>query len=155
MFRWDPSHGKFVLLSQGKPAATELCYPAYSACWFYFFFNVYIIHQTLTWTTGSLVYDLFVFLYCMWGPWLMVSSEQSLVGYRVCTEFWLQRDLPTVGVQTLHKMVAHPCSDLAWLCLTTVFECECSCCVLPTPPDLWWLWIYFGKWSQTVTVFWE
>ena len=35
----------------GKPAATESHCPTYCACWV---FSVSIIHQTLTWTTGSL-----------------------------------------------------------------------------------------------------
>ena len=30
---WDFFHGKFRLLSQGKPAATELHYPSYGAFW--------------------------------------------------------------------------------------------------------------------------
>ena len=30
---FDFSHGKFRLLSRGKPAATESRYPTYGACW--------------------------------------------------------------------------------------------------------------------------
>ena len=37
---------------RGKPAATESRYQTYGACWL---FSVFIIHRTLTWTTGFLM----------------------------------------------------------------------------------------------------
>ena len=41
----------WVAFPHGMPAATESCYPTYSTC---LAFSVSIIHQTPTWTTGTL-----------------------------------------------------------------------------------------------------
>ena len=47
--QWDFSHWKFRLLSPGKATCDELCYPVHAGC-----YGVSTVHQTLTWTTGSL-----------------------------------------------------------------------------------------------------
>ena len=51
--QWDFSHRKFRLLSQGK-ASCDSCFTqpmVHAGC-----FSVSIIHRTLKWTTGSLMY---------------------------------------------------------------------------------------------------
>ena len=50
-----PPMGNLGCLPHERPAATESRYPTCGACWV-FFFSVSIIHQTLTWTTGSLTF---------------------------------------------------------------------------------------------------
>ena len=45
------SHAKFALLSPGKPAKREWCYPNYGACWVFLFFHSppdYIIFNVRT-----------------------------------------------------------------------------------------------------------
>ena len=50
--KWDFSHGKFGLPSLGKASCKRVAQP-YLGCMLGIF-NVSTIHQTLTWTTGSL-----------------------------------------------------------------------------------------------------
>ena len=50
LFRWDLSHEKFRLQSLGKASYdSHVTQPTVHA----WCFNISIIHQTLTWTTGS------------------------------------------------------------------------------------------------------
>ena len=68
---------------RGKPAATESHYTTYGACWV--FFCVSIIHRTLTWITGSLMFN--------------VNACNCTRGCtdtckRVCTENWLWEKNP-------------------------------------------------------------
>ena len=84
------------------------------------FCSVSIIHQTLTWTRGSLtcMRDFFSHTYAHEG-----TSVQGLV--------WLQRKWPTVGVQSLAQN-GHPSR---WQPSSIVLD-HGFCCALLTPPRM-------------------
>ena len=95
------------------------------------YFDVFITHQTLTWTTGSLMCtcDLFACVYTwetlvynlIWKT--LVEFAQNLTPHK------------SQGKQKAqHVMITHPFGDHAQSCLTLVFRSKCFCSVpLPLP----------------------
>ena len=96
--QWDFSHGKFGLLSPGKAGCdSHATQPTVHArC-----FSVSIIHQTLTWTTRSLMCAQILMHAVAHGGYMDTHK-------RVCTESWLWEKNPL-----LHQGI-EPASAACW-----------------------------------------
>ena len=89
------------------------------------YFGVSIIHQTLTWTTGSFTHAYAVCFACVYTRGTLVYSLIRRTFIEPTQNLTLEKSQG--GCKAEHTTVTHPCGDRARSCLTWAFESKCSC----------------------------
>ena len=87
---WDFTHGKVELLSPGKAAVKESCFPAYSACWVFSCF-----HNPPNSDMDYRIFNVLTYVNACDNAWGCLDIK------RVCTEIWLweKNPLPRRGIK--------------------------------------------------------